>query len=137
MFIGGAAIVLGLGLMVFKAQNSDRREYPPITSGNMLEIKDQAAGRIVTVDSATLERSGFAVIREASGNRLGKVLGISPMLGTGENTLIFINATTTKGKEYFAALYADTNANGNFNERGDDILEDANGQEVKKKFKAL
>lgn len=137
MLIGGAAIALGLGLMVFKGQNTDRRDYPPITQGNALEIKDQSAGRVVTVDSATLEQSGFAVVREANGNRLGKVLGISPILGTGENTLIFINAITTKGEEYFVGLYADTNANGDFDERGDDILDDANGQEIKKKFKAL
>lgn len=137
ILIGGAAIVLGLGLIVFKQQNPDRRNYPPATQGNAIELQDQRAGRVVTLESATLERPGFAVVREANGTRVGKVLGISPLLATGENSLVFINATTTQGKEYFVALYADSNANNEFNERGDDILTDATGEDVKKKFKAL
>lgn len=135
VIIGGAAILLGLSLIVFKNMNADRIEYPAISQENKVLVQDQRADNVVTVDTIILEKPGFAAVHEANGSRLGKLVGVSLLLAPGENRLVFINATTTKNKEYFVALYGD-NGNSAFSERNDDLLKIKN-EEAKAKFKAL
>lgn len=127
------AIVLGMGLVVFKQTRGPALPPPAPSAGdNALKVVDQNAGRSITIDTVTLTQNGFVVIKDED----GKVLAASPVLASGENRYVFISVTISEGRSYTAELYGDDGDN-KFNVRSDALLKTASGNTVVVRFKTL
>lgn len=139
-FIAVLIIILGLGIAVYKNANNNSSAPPSapantqeITqpSANLLQVNNQPAGTSVRAEEADLLQNGFVVIKDAS----GKVLGASPILAAGKNTLVFTPAVVSKGKTYYAYLYGD-NGDAKFG-NGDVPLKDVSNNQIVIPFKAF
>lgn len=141
IFIALIAIIAGLGMVVFGNTRIGSNTNPSSTStvgiqekplANKLIISDQKAGSVVSVAEVDLTQTGFAVIKDARTS--GNTIGTSVLLSANKNNLVFVTAQTSKGKTYYAFLYAD-NGDGKF-ASGDTVLNDAYGNPIIVAFKA-
>jgi hypothetical protein len=71
-------------------------------------VADQTAGKTVLVSKVTFSAAGWVVVREDTGNGMGKILGAQWLpLGTHENVSVDLLRGTEANKNYFVALYDD------------------------------
>lgn len=107
----GVAVLGGIGYF-FLEQNRDV-DVPTSQSSEAEEIivSPQEARTSVTIDSATLTKGGYAVVRGSDGTRIGQVIEISSYLPLGTHTKITIEFgefyTYNKEDQLVAMIYHD------------------------------
>lgn len=82
--------VMGIGVALYRINRSDTDEQQTSITTEKLVVSPQEGRTSVTVDSATLEKGGFVVIRGSDGKRLSQVIEMSQYLEPGEHKEITI-----------------------------------------------
>lgn len=109
-----------------------------VVGENSLNVVDQAPGRTVAVETVTLEKTGWVVVREDNQGQIGNILG-ARLFSKGESSgEVELLRGTVEGGTYYAALYnedSDLEQNREFNLNKDLPLVDSEGSSIQVQFK--
>jgi len=107
-----AVVVIGIYSSVVKAGNIFDLEAQPLEQEigyNAIFVSDQITGTSVVLSLLANQKPGFVVIQEAQGDSLGKVIGVSDFLNSGERSRLMIELVRSiqKGEKFYAIIYED------------------------------
>ncbi len=103
---------------------------------NTLTVSDQRAGSTVTIDTVSLQKPGFVVIRADTSGRPGKILASSNLVSPGTKEDLVIGFRPTAGTSYYAVLYSD-DGDKKFNETKDEAINTAQAIPVMAQFSVV
>ena len=97
---------VGTGFYFYNKQDATTPKNQEVA---ILMVQPQNPKGSVTVESAKLDKSGYLVIREVVGNRLGQIIEISSLLNPGlhQNIKISLGETDIRNKELIVMIYED------------------------------
>ena len=101
-------MILGVGAG-FYFYNKEETITPQDQEVAILRVQPQITKDSVMIESVKLEKTGYLVIREVVGNRLGQIIEISSLLNPGlhKNIKISLGETDISNKELIVMIYED------------------------------
>lgn len=124
---------------VMKAVHKIVATEPAVYNGREhVEVIDQNVMGKVTLLSAALKESGYVVIHKEEKGKPGKIIGISPILGTGlySNKALPLTEDVMPGDILYAMLHSD-NGDDTFNPAEDSPVTDDEGIVIMRSFMAI
>ena len=138
LILVGLIVLVTLGIII-RSRVNDKEPHPTsrsaslIISDNAIYVAEQAPGPNLKVAVVRLERPGFVIIRETSGDKPGPILGASDLLPAGETENlppISLSRATIDGETIDAIIYLD-NGDGKFEPATDQpALDSVSGEMV-------
>ena len=111
-------------------------QYTLVASGNIVHVKDQAAGGAVFLSRVELTQSGWAAVQEVfEGGILGNILGARRFEAGVYQGVVTLLRSTEPGVEYYVVLYAD-NGDKQFDFKADPVIVDSIGNPASMLFEA-
>jgi len=105
---------------------------------NSIIVQDQIPGSAVIFRSITLAQNGFVVVRDQINGQPGRVMGsLFVEAGAHQSGSVQLTSPTVEGGIYYVELYADTNANGTFDEGTDEAVMTALGQIIRVEIETI
>ncbi len=105
---------------------------------NAVTVLDQTPGKVVTVQSITIEREGWVAIHEDREGKPGNILGARKIgAGTTKDFAVPLLRETLEGHTNYVMLHGEDDGDPGFNYKADAPLKDADGNPVMATFKSL
>lgn len=130
-------IIAGIYIFLYSPQKTEKKsETANLSSGlvvgkNSIYVADQAPGRSILVSVVNFEKPGFVVIHEDDNGVLGKIIGASRLLLSGEAKNldpISLERETRDGETIYAMIHLD-NGDGKFDSTVDKPAIDSEANE--------
>lgn len=111
-------VVISAGFIYVRTNHNSTKAYVSKSDSENLKVIPQTPGDQVVVDSATLNKDGFLVVREIDGGQLSQVVEMSQPLKTGRHKNVPINLGNADiaNKELIVMIYEDYAKDGIFND---------------------
>jgi|GEM_PF-3255978 len=139
------AIVVVAGAAIYLASRSGNNNSgsPDGSSSNVQDQISPAAGintqgndQGIMLQSVDMPEAGFLVVHTDNNGQPGAIVGVSPLLQSGNNTNVQIPANLMPGQQYIIEAHADTNGNQTFDANADQPMKDSQGNVMMQPFTA-